>query len=140
MLDPKSENLPLKEPVKGDPGFSSGFPAPGCTSRGALELDSSSGLYQALCFQSGGKCNYNLTVELDQAIPCTGSFARKPVHSSSSGSGSGRGGGGGGGSSSSSRRRRRRSSGSRPSGATRIALGPDEFHSLSTSPLIPESS
>ncbi|CAE6922516.1 unnamed protein product [Symbiodinium natans] len=40
--------------------------------QGALELDSSSGLYQALCFQSGGKCNYNLTVELDQAIPCTG--------------------------------------------------------------------
>lgn len=39
---------------------------------GALVLDSSSGLYQALCFESGGKCNYNLTVELDQTIPCTG--------------------------------------------------------------------
>jgi len=51
---------------------------------GALNLSKSSDLFKALCFESGGTCQYNLTVTLGETVPCNGqectTHAVKHVH------------------------------------------------------------
>ena len=46
---------------------------------GVLELSSTSALFQALCFESGGSCQYNLTVELQSDLACTGTECNTPT-------------------------------------------------------------